>query len=45
MSIGFGALLFDFEGALILPPGGYAAIFGFGAFSGFFSIFWEETPQ
>lgn len=42
---GMGPLLFDFEGALILPPGGYAAIFGFGAFSGFFSIFWEETPQ
>lgn len=39
--------LFDLEGSVILPPGGYAGIFGTVASgtSGFFgSISWEEVP-
>jgi len=42
-----GPTIVDLEGSIILPPGGYAGIFGTVASgaSGFFgSISWEEVP-
>lgn len=41
---GTGPALVDLEGAIILPPGAYAAIYTLTATSGIFSFQWEETP-
>ncbi len=39
-----GPSLIDLEGAIILPPGAYAAIGALTAVTGLFSILWEEVP-
>lgn len=34
----------DLEGAIVIPPGGYAAIGALTAVTGFGGLFWEEVP-
>ena len=39
-----GPALIDLEGAIILPPGAYAAIYSLTTVTGLFSFQWEEVP-
>ena len=39
-----GPAILDFEGSIIIPPGGYAAIGALTAVTGFGGFMWEEVP-
>lgn len=45
-AIGFpGVQVVDIDGAIIIPPGAYVAIYALTAVTGFFSMIWEEVSR